>query len=470
MKQTGYIIENSLSKDTYFTSSSAYDRPEWVQIDEATVYASAESAEAAMKKLIRYGVNRIRIVNLHELHVDTLKSYKEKAQADNQKRADSIRSKGQKVFTSTSIQPHDSDEQKKHAKRADGINTAVRKIVKQTGEQKTAQKDKYQLGGRDETSGRSYNESEELDEFQNIEFEFPDGERMVPGEEDQLPPEDDMEGIEGEDESDMIAQDSEEVCVDCEHEPCTCDPEDEMDTEMSDDVSDLGPEDEFDPEADPEGEFDPEADPESSDLLKSLFSKHAPEENEEVTNAGHVAPKQRVSYKGATYVVAAVGNGVALIAPETEPAARIKVAVGDLLPVHESEEVGKLEFKNGLQNTMPEMGSLNHEDVVKVPSNVLSDLKGVIDAFEKEAGTAAGRDTSRTEFCLTVAGALSELRDHIAGGTVESIKRAQIFMTSLMGPISSNIPPSVVQFVAMGGRKPTLKDLFNLRTQEKKGS
>lgn len=67
MKQTGYIIENLLDKTKYFTSTSSYDRPAWVKKEQASVYETADSAERAMKKMIKYGVNSIRMVNLVEL-------------------------------------------------------------------------------------------------------------------------------------------------------------------------------------------------------------------------------------------------------------------------------------------------------------------------------------------------------------------------------------------------------------------
>ena len=41
MKQTGYIIENLLDKSKYFTSTSSYDRPQWVKKEQASVYETA---------------------------------------------------------------------------------------------------------------------------------------------------------------------------------------------------------------------------------------------------------------------------------------------------------------------------------------------------------------------------------------------------------------------------------------------
>lgn len=66
MRQTGYLIENLLNKKHYFTSTSSYDRPRWVEANQASVYETADSAERAMKKMIKYGVNSVRMVNLAE--------------------------------------------------------------------------------------------------------------------------------------------------------------------------------------------------------------------------------------------------------------------------------------------------------------------------------------------------------------------------------------------------------------------
>ena len=69
MRQTGYLIENLLNKKHYFTSTSSYDRPRWVEANQASVYETADSAERAMKKMIKYGVNSVRLVNLSELSI-----------------------------------------------------------------------------------------------------------------------------------------------------------------------------------------------------------------------------------------------------------------------------------------------------------------------------------------------------------------------------------------------------------------
>lgn len=48
---TQYVVAQSRNSGTFFTSSSAYDRPKWLPLSEATVYQSAELAQRAAVKL-----------------------------------------------------------------------------------------------------------------------------------------------------------------------------------------------------------------------------------------------------------------------------------------------------------------------------------------------------------------------------------------------------------------------------------
>jgi hypothetical protein len=113
-------------------------------------------------------------------------------------------------------------------------------------------------------------------------------------------------------------------------------------------------------------------------------------------------------------------------------------------------------------------GAEAHEDTVKIPASIKSALKSVIAEFDKTAKFANTRDDTKAAFCMTVVEAFKELLDLLELGTVESMKLAQIHMASLMNPISSHLPPEVVKFVLMAGRKPTLKDLFDSKRDTRK--
>lgn len=109
-----------------------------------------------------------------------------------------------------------------------------------------------------------------------------------------------------------------------------------------------------------------------------------------------------------------------------------------------------------------------HEEKVSVPANVKKDLKAAIANFEKQAKFANTRDDARASFCMTVAEAFSTLLELLDRGTVESIKLAQIQLTSWMNPITTQLPSSVYKFVLMGGKKASLKDLFDSKRESRK--
>lgn len=114
-------------------------------------------------------------------------------------------------------------------------------------------------------------------------------------------------------------------------------------------------------------------------------------------------------------------------------------------------------------------GAEAHEDKIKVPATVTKELKAAIAEFEKTAKFANTRDDAKAQFCMTVVEAFKELLDYLEIGTVESMKLAQVHMMSWMNPITNHLPVAVQKFVMMGGRKPTLKDLFDSKRENKRG-
>lgn len=105
-------------------------------------------------------------------------------------------------------------------------------------------------------------------------------------------------------------------------------------------------------------------------------------------------------------------------------------------------------------------GSMEHDEKVKVPVDIRSSLNGVIATFRKCSDDSISSG-DRASFCKTVAGALDALAKDLDMGTVGGIKQAQIHMTSYMSPITSHIPADVAKFIAMGGKKSSLKNLFD---------
>lgn len=356
MKQTGYLIANSMRRDSYFTASSAYDKPMWVPLKEATKYITAELAESALKKLLKNGTYAVRLVALQEA----------------------------------------------------------------------------------------------------MSFDFPDEKPEAPPAAIEAP-------IDGEDDS-MIAHDSEDVCPDCDHEPCTC--------ELGDD-----------------GEIDSQDIPmdHEEELKRDVFGD---EEEENANVASRFDRGQTVTYQGNEYIVqGSVGNGISAIAPVNDPTKIQRVSDHDLLPIHESEtmpakpqldaaptitnepapKVDKIKYKDSAQTDEPySMGGDAEDTKIAVPADVKSALSKAIDEFSKTAEEQNGRDDARASFCMTTADAMRDLQSLLDQGTSAGIKQAQIKLMTMMNPITSNIPAVVLKFIHMGGRKATLKDLFDNKRQEQK--
>lgn len=69
MKKSGFMIKNG-QRDTFFTSASAYDRPVWTSLTEATVYASETQAAKAVEKLMAYGSYSATIIEASSMEFE----------------------------------------------------------------------------------------------------------------------------------------------------------------------------------------------------------------------------------------------------------------------------------------------------------------------------------------------------------------------------------------------------------------
>ena len=112
---------------------------------------------------------------------------------------------------------------------------------------------------------------------------------------------------------------------------------------------------------------------------------------------------------------------------------------------------------------------MDHDEVVRVPTEFNKMLKDMIKKFNDDADWHAGKGDDDAAYCKTVADALNELGEilHITGYeneemTVGCVKKAQLFMNSLMGPIQVRIPEPIRDWINYGGRRKSLKDLYNL--------
>lgn len=132
------------------------------------------------------------------------------------------------------------------------------------------------------------------------------------------------------------------------------------------------------------------------------------------------------------------------------------------------KDIPVMSFRNDKTDVEPQVTPPCKEEKITVPASTMAELRAVIADFKKQADFSDTRDDTRATFAMTVVAACEELADLLSQGTADSMKWAQIKMTSWMSPITSNIPTSVVKFVQMGGRKPSLKDLFDSKRVEKK--
>lgn len=314
MKNSGYLIAKNRARDAFFTSSSSYDRPSWVNVKQAKVYASVELAEAAVKKLYAKGAYEARIVEAMAFEM-----------------------------------PDGGTENDKKQERQDAMVAIVR--------------------------GSDGIEIDQGDEDPEMESEV-----------------DSALGI-----ADRTAIDT------------TLDAEQQLDDEEGSDEQVAG---------------GPDGAPivgESETIPAKPQADAKPSENKDT--ALDLPKPQKIKYKD---------------------------------PVHTEVEDSKDPIL------------ADNDEKVTVQASVLSDLRAAIKEYNDAAEAKKRSQTDDASFCMTVAGAFSELLACLEQGTVRGIKQAQIEMTSWMNPITSLLPVSVQQFVLLGGRKPSLKNWYDVKNANNK--
>ena len=97
---------------------------------------------------------------------------------------------------------------------------------------------------------------------------------------------------------------------------------------------------------------------------------------------------------------------------------------------------------------------------INVPNKIKAELKAEITQARKDA-EFQGASTANKEakiFYNDLANAFEKLLAYLEGGTIMDIKKAQIFFSSLMGPMMHKVPASVADFIVNGGQTRSLKD------------
>ncbi len=101
------------------------------------------------------------------------------------------------------------------------------------------------------------------------------------------------------------------------------------------------------------------------------------------------------------------------------------------------------------------------ENKIKVPASIKNQLKEQIKIIERDLKTISVTNKEATQFYKDLQNAFEQLLNYLNEGTVNGIKNAQIFMSSLMGPMLHKIPDDVITFIAKGGKSKSLKDYMN---------
>lgn len=344
MTKSGFLISRSKANREFFTAASAYDRPQWKPLKEATVYPTADLAQNAVVKLFKNGCYEARLVPVAEAITFEFPN-------------------GEEVTT-----PH-----------------TGKKSVLPTGNQ------------------------------------YPDEEHTL-----------DPGSVEQDGSGEMTADDNDEVCPICGHSPCTCGEHEDQD------------------DIDTEQQFD--------DRIRDRRAGHA-----ELEPGEHDILGYRESQESKSCVVENAFTMPAKPQADAQPSEN-KTTAKDY-----KSGVEKIKFSQpAMTDDAVDFGGDEQSEKVSVPSEVITDLKAKIAEYEKVAEMSNMRDDARASFALTAAEAMKTLLADIEESTVESIKRAQINMSSWMSPITNNVPASVQKFVYRGGKKPTLHDLFAEKRSSKK--
>jgi hypothetical protein len=98
---------------------------------------------------------------------------------------------------------------------------------------------------------------------------------------------------------------------------------------------------------------------------------------------------------------------------------------------------------------------------ITVPASIKKSLKDAIAQAEKDMSGFATTDRANVGFYQDVVKYFNTILDALNSGEPCAIKSAQTYYTTVMGPIQYKLPDDVTLFLAGGGQKRSLKDLFH---------
>ena len=463
MNKQGYLIGRSSSAKEYFTASSAYDRPQWVSLAEATVFPTAEMAQSAAKKLWQYGVYSASPVMVAEAmkalpsetiddeldpsleglppeDVDLLSQPADDESgygADGETDVDGIDAMDGEVDPEADIDADDAD-------------------IEISLDADPEDESGYGADGETDADGIDAIDGEgDPEAGGGFEFELPDDEdendeNAISSIELKMLKRPTMEAVDSN--GDRVFQ----TYAAWKRAVKAIDPAAEFYGDK-----DIGG-------AKGIGEWDGET---GLIFAKALRDKWASEK----TNESVLMELSKTTLK--SYLQRAVKSTKELVdkGDMVKGVSRAKKAAwasGKLKEkMFESADTKKIEYADPSVECNKGVGEYANKpgsDKVTVPASVKSALSAVVAKFKKTADAADGRDGVSASQDLTVADALQQLLDDLSAGTLDGIMQAQIHMTSYMTPITQHIPAEVVKFIAKGGKQDSLKDMFTSIKESKR--
>lgn len=126
-------------------------------------------------------------------------------------------------------------------------------------------------------------------------------------------------------------------------------------------------------------------------------------------------------------------------------------------------DIGQIKFNDPVYDSMPPLENVDgnqdpDEEKAAIPPKIKSQLATAIKEYAAKVNSKS-YDQDTTSFYMTVQGAMEELAEYLAQGTVDGLKRAQVKLTSFMSPITVLIPEEVRAYLYRLGQPCSLKDL-----------
>lgn len=429
MKQQGYLVARNRAAKEFFTSSSAYDRPQWIVAQKATAYRTIELAENALKKLLKNGAYEARIVSLQEALEFEMPDSDETAKLP-------------------------SDEERAQLDQTGGTEDDL----------ETAPPDDAQMvAGGDPLPADGEPQDDEHDSDAEIDSDISNDVDSKLGLDPDATQSDQEEMPDEESAGDALAQSV---------NPDASNPDDIVGSADSDE--DLPVRESYahmnTPELNKAHEHD------VMDLGKAggeeaYVKKHGRESLHMAKQAHeHLTKAKQVHNWGRRDGMSQSEQQAQYLKHTDSAKDAIEVAkyhsnkYNKDRSVHEAA-IPVIKFKNSDTEAKVQPTPAAKEETISVPANVMSELRAAITEWKKQAGLTNSRDDDRATFALTVVAAYEELADLLSTG---EYKMAQVKMTSWMSPITNHLPTSVIKFIASGGKKPSLKDLFDSKRADKK--